>query len=287
MEMKKNSQYIIRLDDITPTMDWERFNRIREVFQKYHICPLIGVVPDNRDENLNRQESRQDFWEIICSLQQQGWSIAQHGTYHCYETKDSGILGINPFSEFAGLPYEKQYQKLQTGKKILEGNHIKSDIFMAPGHTYDKNTLKALEECGFQTVTDGLYYRPYHEGDILFIPCRLQGYKKSSGIDTICLHTNSMSDADIQELEEFIKANHDVILPFIPEQIKKYAVKRNIFVAMYEKMTLCRRKIKNRIANSKRLAWYMEYTNHSSSLKKWASRIYSLPMLLFYRANKE
>ena len=287
MEMKKNSQYIIRLDDITPTMDWERFNRIREVFQKYHICPLIGVVPDNRDENLNRQESRQDFWEIICSLQQQGWSIAQHGTYHCYETEDSGILGINPFSEFAGLPYEKQYQKLQTGKNILEEHHINSDIFMAPGHTYDKNTLKALEECGFQTVTDGLYYRPYHEGDILFIPCRLQGYKKSFGIDTICLHTNSMSDADIQELEEFIKANHDVILPFIPEQIKKYAVKRNIFVVMYEKMALCRRKIKNRIANSKRLAWYMEYTNHSSSLKKWASRIYSLPMLLFYRANKE
>lgn len=278
--MRKRLQCFIRMDDITPDMDWDKFNQIREIFEKYNICPLLGVVPDSKDELLTYNQPQEEFWEIIRSLEKQGWAIAQHGMNHCYTTDDSGVLGINSFSEFAGLSYEEQFAKLQIGKNILEENGIHSNIFMAPGHTYDKNTLKALRDCGFIAVTDGLSWKPYISEGLLFVPCRLQTLKKLKGIDTLCLHSNLMTQGDIQELEVFCKNNYKNILPFLPEQIKGYAVKRNIFIAVSEKMNLCIRKIKTSVAGSKRLAWYMNYTNDKSSKKKWIKRLVYLPMLI-------
>lgn len=284
--MTNRTECMIRLDDITPDMDWERFNQAREIFERYHIHPLIGVVPDNQDANLHKKERKTEFWKIIRTLQSEGWEVAQHGTYHVYETENAGILGINPFSEFAGLSYEAQLHKLQAGKKILEENGIKTDIFMAPGHTYDKNTLKALKECGFKVVTDGLYKEPYHEEEILFIPCRLRGLKKPSGIDTICLHTNLMSGKDMEELESFCRANKDVIVSFDPDRYKACAGKRNLMIKLRERLVLLERNSKDKIANSKRLAWYMKRTNHPSSKIKWLKRLVCLPVLFFYREEK-
>jgi len=284
--MSHKTKCMIRLDDITPDMDWERFYQAKEIFDRYQICPLIGVVPDNNDETLHKEERKEEFWDIIRTLQNVGWTVAQHGTYHCYETNDSGILGINPFSEFAGLPYEVQLQKLQTGRGILEENGIRTDIFMAPGHTYDKNTLKALSECGFVVITDGLSSKPYMEEGILCIPCRLRGLKTPNGIDTICLHTNLMNDQDMDELEAFCKANRDVIVSFEPERYRKQAGKKTTLLKMKERMVLSGRRLKNKIANSKRLVWYMNRTNHPSSKVKWLKRFVCLPLLLCYRSRE-
>ena len=46
----------VRLDDITPDMDWERFLKFKALLDRYQVKPLIGVVPDNRDENLVKKE---------------------------------------------------------------------------------------------------------------------------------------------------------------------------------------------------------------------------------------
>ncbi len=284
--MSNKTECMIRLDDITPDMNWERFSRVKEIFDRYQICPLIGVVPDNQDATLHKEEGRGEFWNTVRQLQESGWNVAQHGTYHCYETDDSGILGINPFSEFAGLPYEAQLQKLQAGRRILEENGILTDIFMAPGHTYDKNTLKALKECGFGVITDGLFFQPYYEDGVLCIPCRLRGFKKPDGIDTVCLHTNLMNDQDMAELEAFCKENRGVIVSFDPDRYRKLAGKRNCFIKIRERMVLKGRLWKDSIANSKRLAWYMKKTSHGSSKVKWLKRLVCLPLLLCYRSEE-
>ena len=281
--MKKKEQYMIRLDDITPDMNWENFNRIRAIFEQYQICPLLGVVPDNKDEDLHCESAQEDFWEVMRYLQKKGWMIAQHGTNHKYLTKSKGILGINPFSEFAGLPYDIQLDRIQKGKDILKREGINASIFMAPGHTFDKTTLKALAVSGFECITDGLYKRPYYSEDMLFVPCRLQEYRKVKGIDTICLHSNLMSEADMEELETFCRNNHQNIVPFNVEELKQKAVKRTMWVAIYERWILCLRNGKDRIANSKRLAWYMQYTNDKNSKKKWLKRLFYLPLLLVGR----
>ncbi len=107
---------LFRLDDITPDMDWNKFYRVKAIFDKYKVKPLVGVVPDNGDPGLRRGEYHKDFWEYIASLEQSGWQVAQHGYRHVYETKHAGMLGLKKASEFAGLPYEVQYEKIREGK---------------------------------------------------------------------------------------------------------------------------------------------------------------------------
>lgn len=150
----------IRMDDITADMNWKNFLALKELFDRHGICPLIGVVPDNRDENLRMDPPREDFWEYLGKLRGQGWVIAQHGQYHRYTTQKGGCFPLNRFSEYAGVPYEKQKSMIEEGKKILEEKGIRTDIFMAPGHTFDRNTLKALRECGFRYLTDGFGKHP-------------------------------------------------------------------------------------------------------------------------------
>ena len=271
---------MFRMDDITADMNWDKFNQVRKIFEKYNICPLLGVVPENQDTKLSVQGKKEDFWEIIHALQKQGWTVAQHGTYHKYVTKNGGLLGLKKSSEFAGLSYEEQFNKLQIGKSVLETHGIYSDVFMAPGHTFDRNTVKALYNLGFRTITDGLYHKPYYFEKILFIPCRLQGYRNVQGIDTICLHSNLMSDAEIKELEVFCENHQEDIIPFKPDILNKYAVNRTFLVVVSEKNMLLIRNMKNKIANSKRLAWYMQYTYDKNGRKKLIKRIVCLPMLL-------
>ena len=279
----KKLQHMIRMDDITPDMDWEKFNRVREIFEKYEIRPLLGIVPENRDSDLQFDAPREDFWEVMRHLQRKGWVIAQHGMNHCYLTSCKGLLGINPFSEFAGLPFDVQFEKIQKGRQILKQEGIDSNIFMAPGHTFDKSTLRALKNCGFTCITDGLYKKPYCSDGLLFVPCRLQEYNKIRGIDTLCLHSNLMSESDMAELEEFCRKNCKYIVPFDIEKMCSVAVKRTCWVVLYERRVLFVRNVKNKIANSKRLEWYMQYTNDDNSKKKWLKRIGYLPLLLFGR----
>ena len=38
---------IIRLDDIAPNMNWDMMKRTKDLFKKYNVKPLIGVIPKN------------------------------------------------------------------------------------------------------------------------------------------------------------------------------------------------------------------------------------------------
>lgn len=162
----------VRIDDITPDMDWDSFYQFKELLDVYGIKPLIGVVPDNQDPNLSKNGRREDFWQYMQELRNEGWSIALHGYQHIYTTQKGGLFPLNNFSEFAGVPYEKQKEMLLFGQKTLAEHGISTDIFMAPGHSYDKNTLKALQELGFRYVTDGFGTAPffYEKYQLTFLP---------------------------------------------------------------------------------------------------------------------
>ena len=114
-----------RLDDITPDMDWNRFYRVKAIFDKYKVKPLIGVVPDNQDDGLKCGEFHEDFWEYVVSLEKSGWTIAQHGYRHIYETDKSGILGIKKASELELQLNElkkelNSYMDTQTDESLIE-----------------------------------------------------------------------------------------------------------------------------------------------------------------------
>ncbi len=210
----KKACCVFRIDDVHPAMDWLKFYRLKEILDKENIKPLIGVIPDNQDQSLQTDAVKNDFWALVRELQKGGWVVAQHGYQHLYVTKESGILQINERSEFAGLSYAEQEEKIEKGKNILEGHGILTDIFMAPAHAYDKNTLKALKEKGFHYVTDGYTRYPYEMMGLKFIPCMHVLCKKVKGITTCCIHSNSMNETFAQTIEDFIRKNRRFMMDY-------------------------------------------------------------------------
>lgn len=279
-------QFTIRLDDITPDMNWDNFYIVKDILDKYQLKPLLGVVPDNRDELLQISDSEDDFFQKVCAWQNEGYCIAQHGYQHIYETTDAGMLGLNPFSEFSGLSYEEQYEKLKKGKEILHWAGIETDIFMPPGHTYDNNTLKALRELGFKYITDGFYNKPYKAGGIICFPCTMLESYKGKGINTLCFHLNGKSRKQLEEFENFIKTNREYIVDFDCEKLSQKAVNKTLRVAVGEKMSLFKYRAKQWLSNNPQFAAYMQKTNASSAVAKIIKRIICLPSLIIMLITK-
>lgn len=189
----------VRLDDITPDMDWKKFLAFKELLDSVQIKPLIGVVPENRDSHLCCGESRGDFWHYVKELQRQGWVIAMHGYRHIYDSSSGGMFPLNHFSEFAGHSLQVQRDRIREGRKIFNEKGLETDIFMPPAHAYDKNTLTALKENGFQRLTDGFGNQPYCWEGVTFYPIsfRMAGsLKKGQGYTTMVVHANTIDDMD-------------------------------------------------------------------------------------------
>lgn len=201
----------IRMDDITPGMDWGKFLRFKEILDKHGVKPLIGVVPDNKDPKLQIDKPHEDFWDYVKKLQAEGWSVAMHGFNHMYTTKSAGLFPLNRKSEFAGLSLQDQDAMLREGRRIFRAHNIPADIFMAPSHSYDHNTLVALKKNGFSRITDGFGAKPYQMSGMTFYPISVSKSKSLSsnedGIVTFVYHANTMDDSDFESLEKlFTKA---------------------------------------------------------------------------------
>lgn len=202
-------RFIVRFDDICPGMHWDNFQRFEAFFaNEVRIKPLLGIVPDNRDPKLNVQVKREDFWDQVRHWRDLGWTIAQHGYTHEYALNDAGILKVGNKSEFAGLPYSEQYNKLAIGQCILKEQDVWQPYFMAPSHSFDHDTLRALKSLGFVAITDGYGVYPYELEGIVAVPqlfatpCHF-GF----GVYTLCLHTNTMSQRQIDTTLRFMQTN--------------------------------------------------------------------------------
>jgi len=187
---------LIRFDDICSTMNWEQWEKAMQILKKINATALLGVVPDCKDAELQIDSPRIDFWEYINHLQDQGFTIAMHGYEHVYCTKADGIVTKSKQSEFAGLPYENQLEKIRKGKSILNKHGIFTDVFFAPSHSYDDNTLRALKECGFRYISDGMSKKPYLRQGIICLPCRSFGIPKihSYGYYTVVIHAHTWAN---------------------------------------------------------------------------------------------
>ena len=170
---------LIRFDDICPTMNWEQWGKAKFQLDKAGTTALLGIIPDCQDPDLQIDEPRPDFWEYIKELQNQGYAIAMHGYQHVFDINAEGIVTKKHpkmnHSEFAGHPYDVQYRKIKAGKEILLQHGIKTDVFFAPAHAYDDNTLKALAANEFKYVSDGKSCKPYKRNGIICLPVQSSG----------------------------------------------------------------------------------------------------------------
>lgn len=213
-------KYIFRMDDIAPEMNWNSFWKYIDMFQAIQVKPLLGVIPDNKDQKLMIDKPNRNFWKIMRKLQQDNIAdIAQHGYDHVYISESSGIMderiGFEKKSEFAGLSYRVQYRKIKNGLNILRENGLKTDIWMAPGHTFDEKTLIILYELGFKYVTDGIGLFPFKKKNLLFIPQQFWSPTKIPfGIGTICIHSNNENDQLFESIYSFIRAERKNVISF-------------------------------------------------------------------------
>ena len=216
--------YLLRLDDAAEYMNIENWERMEKLLSAYGICPVFGIIPACRDKGFCRLYEKNDgAWQIFERWINKGWTPALHGYEHIYCTRDGGINPYTDGSEFAGLPYDEQKEKVRNGYEILLSHGIKPQIFFAPSHTFDKNTLRALKEnTDIRIISDTIATDIYFEDDFYFLPMISSNTRSiPAEFTTFCYHPNTMNDAAFEKLEEFLKSNSDKFIKFDISLLKK------------------------------------------------------------------
>jgi len=210
--------YLIRLDDIAENMDWNMMERASNLFDKFEVKPVLGIIPNNKDpELLNYPKRNSNFWDQVRNWKKKGWEMAMHGNDHIYDKycKKIDYLSLGGNSEFCNHTLEKQFQKLKEGLTKFESENIKIKTFFAPNHTFDNNTLIALKKLGINEILDGYGLMPYEENGIKFIPQLFYKlYTIPFGLQTFQIHLNYFKDKDFEKFEKFIELNAKKIITY-------------------------------------------------------------------------
>ena len=215
--IKENTGILIRLDDIAENMNWDLMKKSELLFEKYGIKPVLGVIPNNKDNELLSYPKKNDFWKQIRIWRDKGWEIAMHGSTHVYDkiSKNDDYFGHGGKSEFCGHPLEIQMSRIKDGLKKFDDEKIKIRSFYAPNHTYDENTFTSLKNFEINEVIDGYGLMPYIENDIKFIPQLFYKiFMLPFGIQTTQIHLNYWNQKDFDIFEKFIIKNSNKIITY-------------------------------------------------------------------------
>ncbi len=193
------ARYILRMDDACPTIDSPRWARFEALFDELGIKPIVAIVPDNQDPDLHQGVPDERFWDRARGWQDKGWAIGLHGFRHILPPFHSKqYLPFHPRSEFAGFSLEDQAAKLRQGWDLLAQRGLTPTIWVAPAHSFDRLTLDALaRETPIRIVSDGIARDQYFADGFHWLPQQTWSLTpKRSGLWTVCLHPNSMSDKE-------------------------------------------------------------------------------------------
>jgi predicted deacetylase len=200
------AQYLLRFDDLCPTIAHDRWQRCLPLIEEFRLRPILAVIPDNQDKGLNLSPPDPQFWPKMRAMEEAGATIALQGYSHICSSKSPSILKLHHHSEFAGAEEETQRQWIREGLGVLRGQGLTPRIFVAPRHGFDKATLNALRKEGLRLLSDGFARVPFKRGGITWIPQQLWGpEEKTKGIWTICIHSNFTHAAQVDELRDFIR----------------------------------------------------------------------------------
>lgn len=154
VDKTKDINVVFRFDDPSELSSTETELKVITAFREHNASLTFGIIPF-KCAGSTRDTSPQDVVPLSKeksallkkAIQEGTIDIALHGYSH--QIRDTKV-----WTEFSGLQYEHQLEKLSKGKKYLEqmmGTDI--SIFIPPYNTYDLNTLKALEALNFSTIS--------------------------------------------------------------------------------------------------------------------------------------
>lgn len=194
-----NSMYLLRLDDASTYMDVEKWEEIENLLYKYDIKPIVTIIPKNEDSALvNKYKRDNDFWVKAIEWQSKGWTIALHGYTHICCSENGGLNPVNFRSEFAGVSFKIQLEKVEKGISVLISKGLEPVVFSAPSHTFDDNTIKALKlKSNIRIISDTIANDVYKLGDFYFVPQQSGKVRRLPfKVTTFCYHPNEMTKDD-------------------------------------------------------------------------------------------
>lgn len=171
---QKNITIIFRFDDPSSTSETLVEQGVFAAFQKHRLSSTVGIIPFVCAGARFKPEPQD-----LCSLSPEKAAIlrnaanagvievAQHGYAH-QTVREKTFAGL---TEFAGLDYRRQLNKIAQGKEYLEkmlGTPITT--FIPPWNSYDLNTIMALENLGFKVLSANLRGQAPESASLKFIP---------------------------------------------------------------------------------------------------------------------
>lgn len=202
------AQYLLRLDDLCPTMGRAKWERYERLIERFGLRPILAVVPDNRDPELERDGADDGFWEKMRRLEAAGATIGLHGYRHLCEAAGRSLIPMHRRTEFAGVARATQQEWIDTGLAMLRDRRLRPRVWVAPRHGFDDTTLEVLREAGIGLISDGFAEQPFRDRGLTWIPQQIWApVEKGSGLWTICVHPNTASDEDFAALEVFLREN--------------------------------------------------------------------------------
>lgn len=243
------SKVVIRFDDygVWCNSDWITIEEeVIRLHEKYGVKISFGVVPDSKYPLISHPLSPSVYPKEYEDLECNPYPLVK-GSKRVELLKDSVKKGVSEVAlhgythpkgysntintEFLGLSYDLQYDKLQQGRnKLEELFESKIRTFIPPHNTYDKLTLDLLYDLNFSCVS-GCYagvlsprcdelgfnylWFKYDDVSVLLKELNRKKHYKYEPIKIIMLHhTNFTTDGKIDEkkLNEyglFLKIIHD------------------------------------------------------------------------------
>jgi len=219
-----NARFLIRLDDACPMMNKENWDRIESLLDTYSIKPIVAIIPNNKDPLFDNGYVDLRFWDKVKMWENKGWTLALHGYEHVLRpTSNYGVIPFYKRSEFVDLSLEEQKEKIRSAWKIFVSNNVTPTMWVAPAHSFDRITIKAIkQETKIEAISDGFSLDYFYEHDINWIPQQLWEFRSFPiGLWTVCVHPHSMKEEQFDKLERQIKHFVGQIISIDQLSIKK------------------------------------------------------------------
>jgi predicted deacetylase len=200
------AQYLLRFDDLCPTVSRERWQLLLPLIEEFRLQPILAVVPLNQDSMLEVSPPDPGFWPQMRAMESAGATIALHGYTHLCLSRGRSLLALHSRAEFAGVPEVTQRKWIRAGLEILREQGLNPRIWVAPRHGFDTHTLSALRKEGVSLLSDGFARIPFTRGGLTWIPQQLWApVERQKGVWTICIHANTATSSQVMQLHEFLR----------------------------------------------------------------------------------
>lgn len=167
---KKSITVVFRYDDYSSVSSTDTERKIIEAFRSNGAALTFSVIPFVADdvhdpgprELLPLNATKIDLLQT--AIRDGTVDVAQHGYSH--KTRQAVTM-----TEFCGLDCASQADQIAKGKAFLEAAfNVPITTFVPPWNSYDANTLRALAELGFSTISAGGMREENEPSALHFLP---------------------------------------------------------------------------------------------------------------------